>query len=624
MNKYVPLHCHSHFSLLDGLSKASKIAERIEELELDHCAITDHGSLSGSIDFVKEMRGHKIAPILGCELYFSEGPKEEKNKENRHLFHQVVLSKNLTGWSNLVKAVSISNKTDNYYYRPRLDYKYFEDNPQRDWITFSGHLGSRMSDMILDGDKLHADWRGRAARQAGYLRELFGKDNFYMEIQLIDSKVNDTARIVGEALREIAKDLKIPCVATADSHYCKKEDVDDHRVLLCTNLNTSFAQVKQKLDNNEDVSLSSFFKSDNYHIPSYEEMAKFHTEEELENTLMIAEQCANYSVLRQPMELPFECPESMDADGYLRQLCRNGWRNKPIPKEKQSVYVDRIKRELSVLQGAGLSSYFLLVYDIVRYCQQKDWLVGPGRGSAAGCLVSYLVGITSVDPIQYDLMFERFYNAGRNTKDHVSFPDIDVDIPVNKREQIIQYVKDKYGHDNVSQMATFQTMKACNALKNVLRAYGNISFPEMNEITSHIPKEEKISGELQEMKEELGESSIIRWALEHRGDKFRAWCHLDNEGNLQGPLAKRFEQAIRLEGVKTAQSKHASGIVISAQPLEGICPMILDPTTNNPIAGLPMSDVEAVGLTKVDLLGLNLLDKVDGVRQILRTGDIIT
>ena len=350
----------------------------------------------------------------------------------------------------------------------------------------------------------------------------------------------------------------------------------------------------------------------------------FHTQEEIENTNNLSDLCEYYDITNKPMLPPFTCPDNFQPDEYLRQLCRNGWRDKianNIPKEDQENYVNRIKYELDILQGAGLSSYFLIVGDIVDMVRRSGWLPGPGRGSAAGCLVSYLVGITSIDPIRYNLIFERFYNAGRNTEERISMPDIDVDVPIDKREQIIDYIKQKYGKDKVSQMITFNTMKGRGALKEVIRVYGNVSFDEMNRITKNIPDEAKIADELQEMKEDTGEASIIRWALENNSDKLKEWCYLDDDNMLAGPLAKRFEQAIRLEGTKSNQSKHAAGIVISNENLSSICPMIYDAKNKQSIAGMEMQDLESMGIIKFDILGVAMLDKVMGISQTLRYGD---
>jgi DNA polymerase-3 subunit alpha len=375
---------------------------------------------------------------------------------------------------------------------------------------------------------------------------------------------------------------------------------------------------------NDKIPMECFFKSDNYHIPNMEEMQSIHTEEELENTFYIDSLCEDYSILQKPLLPKFNCPNNIDDDEYLRALCRKGWLEKianNIPKEDHEKYTDRIKYELKILQKAGLSSYFLIVQDIVSYVRSNEWLAGPGRGSAAGCLVSYLIGITEIDPIKYKLLFERFYNEGRNTADHISMPDIDVDVPINKRENIIEYIKQKYGTDKVAQMITFNTMKGRGALKEVLRVYGNITFEEMNKITKFIPDEAKIADELQEMKEDTGEASIIRWALENNIDKLKEWCYISNDGTLMGPLAKRFEQAIRLEGTKSNQSKHAAGVVISSEKLDQVCPMIYDSKNQQSIAGMEMQDLESLGLIKFDILGVAMLDKIMTVSNILAKGE---
>ena len=373
--------------------------------------------------------------------------------------------------------------------------------------------------------------------------------------------------------------------------------------------------------------METFFISDNYHILDHEEINALHTEEEIENTNYVNSLCENYDITSKPTLPSFKCPDGLSEAEYLRQLCRDGWRDKIADKvsnntEMTTEYVDRIKYELSVLQTAGLSSYFLIIQDILQYVRSNEWLPGPGRGSAAGCMVSYLVGITAIDPIKYGLIFDRFYNSGRNTADHISMPDIDVDVPINKREDVINYIKEKYGHDKVSQMITFNTMKGRGALKDVLRAYGNITFEEMNNITKHIPDEAKIADELQDMKEEYGESSIIRWALENKSKELSEWCYIDDNNNLAGPLAKRFEQAIRLEGTKTNQSKHAAGIAISPTPLGEACPMVYDSKNDQTIAGMEMQDLESLGIIKFDILGIAMLDKIMTIQDLLKENKI--
>ena len=622
MKKYIPLHCHTHYSLLDGLSQPKHIAKRCLEIETTACAITDHGNIAGHVAFHKTMKENGIKPILGCELYICEQDPSIKTKENGVLSHMLVLAKNYNGWMNLIKLVSESNKPEFFYHKPRLDLKTIQ-NFSKDLICITGHLGSNLATKICSENEIIADWSNSGIRCVEQLKDIFGKDNLFLECQLMDQENNPIQKDVSEAVEYIAKECNVKVICTPDAHYAKKEDADDQRILLCNNLKTTLPEISRKLTVGEKVPVECFFSSNNFHILSQEEVNSLHKEEHIENTNIVNEMIEEYSILSKPRLPPFQCPDNQNPDEYLRQLCRNGWKEKianQVDKSLHSIYTDRIKYELGVLQGAGLSSYFLIVQDIVNYVKQNQWLPGPGRGSAAGCLVSYLISITSIDPIKYNLLFDRFYNAGRNTADHISMPDIDVDVPIDKREDIIQYIKEKYGKDKVSQMLTFNTIKGRGALKDVLRAYGNVSFEEMNRITKNIPDEAKISDELQQMKEDTGEASIIRWALENNPDKLKEWCFLDEHNQLQGPLAKRFEQAIRLEGTKSNQSKHAAGIAISADALNEICPMVYDSKNKQMIAGMEMQDLEAIGVIKFDILGIAMLDKIMNITNLLKEG----
>jgi len=612
------------YSLLDGLSQPRTIAERCQEIGATSCALTDHGNIAGAVKFYTEMKKKGIKPILGCEVYLCDQDPKIKTKENKDLTHFVILAKNYEGWKSLIRIVSESNQPHHFYHKPRLNIETLAQYCNNNIIGFCGHAGSYLADRITTDNQLIGDWRNVGIDQIGKLKDVFGKENFFLEAQLMDSVNSPIQTLLTGAMRDLAKITDTKIISTPDAHYCRKEDAVDQRVLLCNNLKTTFPEISRKISNDEEVPLGCFFTSDNFHILSPEEMGHFHTEEEMENTKIVDELCENYNILDKPHLPPFPCPDGANPDEYLRQLCRNGWRDKianVIDKDLQNDYVNRIKYELEVLQGADLSSYFLIVQDIVNYVRTNNWLPGPGRGSAAGCLVSYLIGITSIDPIKYGLLFDRFYNAGRNSKDHISMPDIDVDVPINKREKVIEYIKQCYGADKVSQMITFNTIKGRGAIKDVLRVYGNISFDEMNKITKSIPDEAKIADDLQEMKEETGEASIIRWALENEPDKLKEWCYIDEKNELQGPLAKRFEQAIRLEGTKSNQSKHAAGIAISAQPLNTLCPMVYDSKNDQLIAGMEMQDLEALGIIKFDILGVAMLDKIMTIQDILSKGD---
>jgi len=618
---YSVLHAHSHYSLLDGLSKPSKMAERCVSAGIKTCAITDHGSISGCVQFYKEMKAKNIKPILGCEIYICKEDSHIREKDNNNLSHFLLLAKNLTGWRSLINIVSETNKAENFYHKPRISFDRLANFLDGNIIGFCGHLGSTLSDIIEENEK---DYAQKSLSFIAYMKEIFGQDNFFLEAQLMDQDMNPKQKIMTNIMRELGIKSKTKVIATPDAHYCERKDAIDQRILLCNNLKTTLIDINKKLLANEDVPMSCFFKSDSFHIPDPEEMISWHTEEEIENTTYIDSLCEDYSILSKPMLPDFKCPNNQTPEEYLRQLCRNGWKAKianVIPEDKHGPYVDRIKFELDILQKAGLSSYFLIVQDIVEYVKSNNWLPGPGRGSAAGCLVSYLIGITDIDPIRYDLLFERFYNEGRNTADHISMPDIDVDVPINKREFIIDYIKKKYGADKVSQMITFNTMKGRGALKEVLRVYDNVSFEEMNRITKFIPDESKIADELQEMKEDTGEASIIRWALENNVDKLKEWCYISEDGSLAGPMAKRFEQAIRLEGTKSNQSKHAAGVVISGQKLDSLCPMVYDSKNKQSIAGMEMQDLEGLGLIKFDILGVAMLDKIMTISDILLKGE---
>jgi DNA polymerase-3 subunit alpha len=350
-------------------------------------------------------------------------------------------------------------------------------------------------------------------------------------------------------------------------------------------------------------------------------MREFHTEEELEHTIDIANMCTDYNILGPPNPPVFDCPDGMSPNGYLRELCRVGWADKMDHIAKGSLfsdYGDRVNKEIKIFTETNLSSYFLIVRDIIQYAESRGYLTGPGRGSAAGCMVSYLLDITKIDPIRHDLIFERFYNAGRNAGGRVSMPDIDIDVPKQARNDIIDYIKQKYGEDNVAQIVTFQTLKGRAALKRVMAARGNIGFSEQNAITSHILDEARISDELQDMKDELGTSSVITWALENREDKLKEWCYVDDNGNLQGKFAKIFEQAIRLEDTKIIQSKHAAGVVVSPQPIYDVCPMVIDKEGKGQLAGFEGPSCEDAGLLKLDVLGIKMLDKIMEMPGIIR------
>ena len=409
--------------------------------------------------------------------------------------------------------------------------------------------------------------------------------------------------------------------------YPTREAAEDQQVLLCTALKKSIGQLHSDIKKDPNRQNGWFFNSNNYHIPSYEDMKEFHTDEELANTILIADMCKQYSILGVPNPPEFSSPAGYNPKNYLRYLCKVGWAEKMRHVQKNTEeferYGDRVNRELEVFEEAGLSSYFLIVQDIIKFCKHEGYLTGPGRGSAAGCMVSYLIGITQIDPIKYDLVFERFYNAGRNTDERISMPDIDIDVPKEAREKVIEYMKQKYGKENVAQIVTYQTLQGRSALKRVMQARGNVSFTEQNEITKHIMDEAKIAEDLQDMKEELGESSLILWALKNRKDKLKDWCEIGEDGKLEGKMSRVFEQAMRLEGTKIIQSKHAAGVVVSPSPISNTCPMVKSANKGESdlLAGFEGPSCEDVGLLKLDVLGIRMLDKIMEVPLILKEQD---
>ena len=390
--------------------------------------------------------------------------------------------------------------------------------------------------------------------------------------------------------------------------YVTKDEAEAHRILLCSGMKTTLKKVEKLISENKDFENKQFFLNDDFYLKPLE---NFSDSKDIEILNKISDMCEQYEVAGKPMLPNFDCPKGMDENEFLTELCRQGWKNRLYPtkkimtQEQKDLYSERVKKELKVIIKADLSGYFLIVQDIVNFVKSKGWLAGPGRGSAAGCLISYLLGVTDVDPIEYGLLFERFYNEGRNTEDYVSLPDVDMDVPAEHRDDVIDYIKDKYGESNVSQMITFGRLQGRAALKEVLRINEAVSFSEMNTITDSIPDEAKISDQLELMEDK----SIIKWTLMNEPEDLKNWCIMDENENLDGPLAHLFEQAIKIEGTNKSQGKHPAGVIISKHKLSSVCPMIED-KTGDKIAGFDMGDLETQGHVKFDVLGIDLLSKI--------------
>ena len=381
--------------------------------------------------------------------------------------------------------------------------------------------------------------------------------------------------------------------------YANQEDAILHRIILCSGLKTTLKKAKD-IDLGE---LKKYFDSDHFFFYSNDGIV-LQTNQVQANDKLVSE-LQDYTIFSKP-KLPVVDCKGKTEEEYITQLCREGWQKKfmHLKGEKKQEYADRVKYELSIINGFGLAGYFLIVQDIIAYVRNNGWLPGPGRGSAGGCLVSYLLGITEIDPVKYDLLFSRFLNSGRFSKDNISLPDIDMDVPSNHRDEIIEYLKNKYGHNRVFQMITFGRLQGRSVIKEVARVYADLSFSELNEITESLPPEASISDEL----EEMDVKSVIIWTLENKPDKLAKWCKLVN-GKLTGELSDMFDLAIRIEGTFKSHGKHPAGVIISNDDLINDAPLIKD-KDGNPIVSFEMHDLDKVGLTKFDVLGVNLLDKI--------------
>ncbi len=442
-------------------------------------------------------------------------------------------------------------------------------------------------------------------------------------------RLADNGNLICIAKRELdspikGKDFYEKSESFMETYYADKDQAKLHRISLCSKMKTTLPKINKKIKTGEVVDNQVFFESNDFYLKNKTEIMELVLSDKNAFKLdEIYEKCQNYNILSKPVLPEYETPKGESEEEYLKQLCREGWRKhllktgKVEEQEDEQKYLQRFLGELEVIKKANLFGYFLIVQDIIEYATSQSWMVGPGRGSAAGCLISYLIGITQIDPIEFDLLFERFYNEGRNTEDHISLPDIDIDVPGKKRDEIISYLKSKYGEDNVSQMLTFGRLQGRSALKEVLRVNNACGFSEMNEITKAIPDEAAISDQLAEMDEE--DRSIIRWTLLNNPNDLIDYCFINDKGQLDGDYAEFFEQAINIEGTFKTQGKHAAGVVISAEKLYKVCPMVNQKSGGEKVAGLEMSDLEALGHVKFDVLGINLLDKIMKIKEITCT-----
>ena len=566
---FTHLHVHTEYSLLDGSSKISELLPRARELGMDSLAITDHGVMYGVIDFYKKAKEVGVKPILGCEIYVAPGSRfdrEQSRGEDRY-YHLVLLAENNQGYKNLMKIVT-RGFTEGYYYKPRVDYEILE-RYHEGIIALSACLAGEIPNKILK-----EDYEGARAA-ARRMNELFGPGNFFLELQ--DHGLRQQTQ-VNSVIMRMSKELDIPLVVTNDVHYIKEEDAVPHDLLLCIQTG--------KLVTDED---RMRYEGGQFFLKSEEEMQKVfpYAREALENTHKIAERC-NVEIVFGEQKVPkFDVPEGYDAFSYLKELCEEGLVKRygdPPPEDLK----ERLAYELDTIRNMGYVDYFLIVWDFIRFAKSQGIAVGPGRGSAAGSIVSYCLKITDIDPIRYQLIFERFLNPER-----VSMPDIDIDFCYERRQEVIDYVYEKYGKDKVVQIITFGTMAARMAVRDVGRVM-NIPYAQVDKVAKMIPMELGIT---------------IEKALNHNPELRQAYEADEVTKNL-------IDMSMRLEGLPRHTSIHAAGVVIGSEPLDEFVP--LSRGADNVITTqFTMTTIEELGLLKMDFLGLRTLTVIqDAVRMV--------
>ncbi|AEF16683.1 DNA polymerase III, alpha subunit [Thermoanaerobacterium xylanolyticum LX-11] len=564
---FVHLHVHSEYSLLDGSCRIKELIKRTKELGMNSIAITDHGVMYGAIDFYKEAVSYGVKPIIGCEIYVSPRSLYDKEYGIDNLnYHLILLCKNMTGYENLMKIVSKAS-IDGFYYKPRIDHQYLKEHSEG-LIALSSCLGGEIPSYLISDDY------EKAKETAIFYNSIFGTGNFYLELQYHGLSQQEK---VNSELIKLSQELNIPLVATNDVHYLKKEDHLAHEVLLCI-------QTGKNMDDSDRMS----FPTDQFYLKSPDEMYEMfsYCKEALENTVKIADMC-NLEFEFNKTKLPkFEVPDGMKSDEYLRKLCIDGlYKRYPNPTDE---VMERLNYELSVIEKMGYVDYFLIVWDFIKFARDNGIMTGPGRGSAAGSLVAYCLGITKIDPIKYNLLFERFLNPER-----VSMPDIDSDFCYERRQEVIDYVVKKYGEDRVAQIITFGTMAARAAIRDVGRAL-NFPYAEVDVIAKMIPFE-------------LG--MTIDKAIELNPE-------LKDKYEKDEKIRRLIDISRSLEGLPRHASTHAAGVVISSEPLVKYVP--LQKNEGSIVTQFTMTTLEELGLLKMDFLGLRTLTVIRDTLDIVK------
>ena len=557
MSKFVHLHIHSEFSLLDGANRIKDLPVRAKELGMDSIAITDHGVMFGAIDFYKACKKEGVKPIIGCEVYVAPRSRTDKQPGiDNHYYHLILLAKNNEGYKNLSKLVSLSF-VDGYYYKPRIDREILEKYHEG-LICLSACLAGEVNQALLSGQN------EKAEQVALWHKKVFG-DDYYIEIQ--NNGIKEQV-LANQKLVQLARKLDIPLVATNDAHYLKREDAYNHEVLLCI-------QTGKRMSDEDRMK----FDTDELYVKSPEEMAEYFKAfpDAIENTVKIAEQCNvefefGHTILPN-YDVPPEYPTHYD---FLKELCDKGLKKRYGENLSEEIQ-KRAEYELSIIKKMGYVDYYLIVWDFIHYAKTNGIPVGPGRGSGAGSILAYAIEITDIDPIKYGLLFERFLNPER-----ISMPDFDVDFSDERRQEVIDYVARKYGHDHVSQIITFGTMAAKMVIRDVARVL-DYPYAEADALAKMIPNEIHIT---------------IKKALEQNKE-------LKDRYDTDEQTRKILDIAMGLEGMPRQASTHACGVVITKDPVDTYVPLyVRDGQINTQYI---MTTLEELGLLKMDFLGLRNL-----------------
>lgn len=565
--KFTHLHLHTGYSLLDGFSPIPKLLDRVKELGMESCAITDHGCMFGVVEFYKEAKKRDLKPIIGCEVYTVNKNYMDKSPQNKNYNHLILLAENNIGYKNLMKIVSLGY-LNGFYYKPRVDKdvlrKYSEG-----LICLSACLKGEVSEKLVNNN-----YAG-AKKAAAELEDIFGKGNFFLEVQNHGMKEDE---IVIAGMKNISEELHIPICATNDVHYIKKDDWKNHKVLLCVQTGRTLQDA-----NNQDM----HYAPGEFYLRSPQEMSElFDNPEYLENTMKVSERC-NVDLDFEHLHLPyFKVPEGLTNNEYLRNLTWTGIENRY--EDVTEDIKERVQFELKTIEEMGYVDYFLIVSDFIRFAKSKDIPVGPGRGSAAGSIISFALGITDIDPIKYNLLFERFLNPER-----VSMPDIDIDFCYERREEVIDYVVEKYGENKVAQIVTFGTMGARGCIRDVGRVMG-IPLNLVDKVAKNVPNELNIT---------------IEKALD-TSEEFKEIYNSSEE------IKKLIDVANDLEGMPRHTSTHAAGVVISKEPIVEYVPLAKN--KDSVITQFNMTELEELGLLKMDFLGLRTLTVIDDTIKLIK------